>query len=345
MTFRLYVAAGGGGDAIAAALLHDDPQTRPVILTYAWERLLLDPVPGPRSVADFDHLDLDVPGLGEITTRTKALPPARSPLPQLTGTLGARLFLLDPIYGAQGMRKQVRAAVAHFQPDEVTLVDVGGDILARGDEPGLRSPLADALSLAAVEGLDLPTRVLMAGPGLDGELTEAEALHHVDALSGHLYRTLTTEDAHRIGDALDWHPTEATRLLVAAAHGYRGTVEIRDQGSLVHLTDHSANVYELDARRVYGANPLARVLAGSRSLTEANDLTRDLLGSTELDYETTKAAARTAGHHDQPGRPGAESISASRQVARQHGADYLTPRRLAETLNTTTESLRGPRRA
>ena len=342
MTFRLYVAAGGGGDAIAAALLHDDPQTRPVILTYAWERLLLDPVPGPRSVTDFDHLDLDVPGLAEITTSTEARPPARSPLSRLSETLDARLFLLDPTDGAQGMREQVHAAVAHLQPDEVIVVDVGGDILARGDEPGLRSPLADALALAAVEGLDIPTRVLMAGPGLDGELTEAEALHRVDALGGHLYRTLTAEDTHHIGDALDWHPTEATRLLVAAAHGYRGTVEIRDQGSLVHLTDRSANVYRLDAHRVQDANPLARVLAGSRSLTEANDLTRDLLGRTELDYETTKAATRAAGRHDQPGRPSPEAISASRRVARQHGADYLTPRRLAETLNTTTESLRGP---
>ncbi|MGH9217468.1 MAG: DUF1152 domain-containing protein, partial [Acidimicrobiales bacterium] len=47
----LFVAAGGGGDAITAAVLapilsaSDQP---PVIMTYSWDRLLIDPLPGPR---------------------------------------------------------------------------------------------------------------------------------------------------------------------------------------------------------------------------------------------------------------------------------------------------------
>ena len=46
----LYVAAGGGGDVIGATILHaaigspDEPQ----IATFSWDRLLVDPVPGPR---------------------------------------------------------------------------------------------------------------------------------------------------------------------------------------------------------------------------------------------------------------------------------------------------------
>jgi len=45
----VFVAAGGGGDALATAMLHfamtggsDDA----VIATYAWDRLLIDPLPG-----------------------------------------------------------------------------------------------------------------------------------------------------------------------------------------------------------------------------------------------------------------------------------------------------------
>lgn len=320
MTMRLYVAAGGGGDAIAAALLHDDPTTRPVILTYAWERLILDPVPGPRSVEDFDGLGQDVPGIAEILATTEARPPAKSPLPRLTGTLNARLFLLDPSGGAVGMREQIRTAVDHFQPDEVTIVDVGGDIIARGDEPGLRSPMADALVLASVQGLEVPTRVWMAGPGLDGELTEAEALARVDELGGRLHRTLADADTYNIGDVLEWHPTEATRLLVAAARGYRGAVEIRDQGLLVHLTNHSSDIQEIASDAVYRASALASSLATTGSLEEANLEVRRLHIHSELDYESEKAISG----------PSNRRKAKINSDAHKPQADYFTPRRLAE---------------
>ncbi|GAA0244970.1 DUF1152 domain-containing protein [Cryptosporangium japonicum] len=321
---RLYVAAGGGGDAIAAALLHDDPTTRPVILTYAWERLILDPVPGPRSVDDFDGLGQDVPGIAEILATTKARPPARSPLPRLTTTLDARLFLLDPAGGAVGMREQIRAAVACFQPDDVIVVDVGGDIIARGDEPGLRSPMADALVLAAAQNLDVPAQVWVAGPGLDGELTEAEALARVDELGGVLHCSLTVADTHAIGDALDWHPTEATRLLVAAGFGYRGIVEIRDKGSLVALSERSADVYEFRLDRVFASSSLSQDFVGSTSLETVNAATRARSAHSELDYERAKASTEPTGtiRSSNP----SEILTAGNI----RGADYLTPRRYAE---------------
>jgi len=55
---RLWLAAGGGGDALAASILHravgeSQPAT---IATYAWDRLAVDPLPGPRAAADFDGL-------------------------------------------------------------------------------------------------------------------------------------------------------------------------------------------------------------------------------------------------------------------------------------------------
>ncbi|MBA3906981.1 MAG: DUF1152 domain-containing protein, partial [Pseudonocardiales bacterium] len=54
----LYVAAGGGGDAIAAhaiaRAMHDD--RAPAVASYSWDRFVLDPAPGPRRVEDFDDL-------------------------------------------------------------------------------------------------------------------------------------------------------------------------------------------------------------------------------------------------------------------------------------------------
>jgi hypothetical protein len=53
----LYIAAGGGGDAITAtALAHAFQDPEPVVMTYSWDRLMIDPVPGPRSAGDFTGL-------------------------------------------------------------------------------------------------------------------------------------------------------------------------------------------------------------------------------------------------------------------------------------------------
>ncbi|MEU3185134.1 DUF1152 domain-containing protein [Streptomyces sp. NPDC006923] len=67
------------------------------------------------------------------------------------------------------MTRQLEAWIRHLSPESIDL-DVGGDILARGDEPTLPSPLAEALALAARRQVDGPVRLLIAGPGLDGEI-------------------------------------------------------------------------------------------------------------------------------------------------------------------------------
>jgi hypothetical protein len=331
----VYVAAGGGGDVLAAAMIHEPP-TPAAVLTFAWERLVLDPLPGPRVAADFEDLDTPEPGVIEITERSRARHPARSPLPELTAVLDHRLFLLDPSSGAAGLRSQVRVVCRHLGADTVTLVDVGGDVLATGREPTLRSPLADGLALAACDGLPVEADVLVAGPGLDGELPEATVLDRITALGGRLAGRLSTRDAERIRDALRIHPSEASRLLAAAATGLRGTAEIRDHAAAVPLTEVSPAVYRVPASAAIHGSPVAKTLADTTNLEQANDAVRTLVGRSELDYEREKAQ-RLA---DTPCRWPDDLDGAIRRAAeeaRQRGADYLTPRRLAELLGLRSD--------
>lgn len=65
------------------------------------------------------------------------------------------------------MRSQLIELVDLYRPAEVTLIDVGGDVLAKGDELGLRSPLGDALALSACTRISAPAHLLVAGPGLE----------------------------------------------------------------------------------------------------------------------------------------------------------------------------------
>ena len=55
----LYVAAGGGGDVLGTWMVAQtlEPGSVPAILSWSWDRLIVDPIPGPRSPEEFDGLE------------------------------------------------------------------------------------------------------------------------------------------------------------------------------------------------------------------------------------------------------------------------------------------------
>jgi hypothetical protein len=326
----LYVAAGGGGDAVAAWMLHAGHSAdRPVIATFAWDRLMIDPLPGPRAPQDFAELVV-LDGLNAaFGSASRPIPPAGSTLPRLAGEIDATLVLLDPTHGAQGLHAQLQSLAQTTSAGRVEVVDVGGDILAHGDEPELLSPLADSLVLAATDDLGLPVRLHVLGAGLDGELPTELVAKHVESLGGRAVGTLARDAAERVLPVLEWHPSESTALVVAAAHGHRGTVEVRDRGRVVLLDDRSSTIFEVDHDAALEHSLTASAVRASRTLDEAEDLVRAVCGSSELDYERAKAARR------QPGPPvdfGAQVDAALDylRTAGWRGVDYVTYRRLAE---------------
>jgi hypothetical protein len=344
---RVLVAAGGGGDALAAAILHHTaPFAAPaVIATYAWDHLGTDPVPGPRRTADFTGL-APLAGRDRVFTGdTRPRPPSGSTLPRLSEEIADRLVLLDPEDAASGLRTQIDELVTACEADAVDIVDVGGDALALGDEDGLRSPLADAMVLAACAGLDVPSSIVVAGPGVDGELTEDQVLA---ATGDEPELVLDADDVAPFAHVLDWHPTESTALLAAAAHGWRGLVEIRDGRLTVPLTDRSAQVHRLALARVLARSRVATALVGSSSLDEAEAITREVCGFCEIDIERRKAALLpTSAPEDRSNAaPGAldHEVRELEAAAHARGADFVTFRRIAEALHLTTgpaDQLRG----
>ncbi len=327
----LYVAAGGGGDALAAAIVHRalDDDGPAIIATYAWDRLSVDPLPGPRSAADFTGLEPIGRHNHAITASSASVPPSGSTLPLLAEDLDSTLVLLDPSEGARGMGAQLTELADICRAEQVTVLDVGGDALARGDEPGLRSPLADALTLAASTSLEVPVAVLVAGPGLDGELSEAQVLK-ITGVQPHL--CLNRHDVEPFKAIFDWHPSEATALLAAAARGIRGRVEVRDAGLTVELTDNSAAVYRLPLGAAVDANALVRATANTTSLGGAEEVTRRVCGFSEIDYERAKcqriaSATATADRLDLD-----TAVRMFEQRASARGVDYTTFRRIAEAI-------------
>ncbi|MEF9906881.1 DUF1152 domain-containing protein [Streptomyces sp. P9-A2] len=330
---RLIVAAGGGGDAVAASMLHAafyGAEDQAVILTYAWDRLLIDPLPGPRGADSFTGLEPITQSVWSVPAEAQPIAPAGSTLPRLAAELPHTLALLDPHHGVEGITRQLEELVSHLAPASIDLLDVGGDILAQGDEPTLKSPLADALTLAACCQVNAPIRLLVAGPGLDGEIPPDD----LRPLLGTLVHTFTAEDVEAIGSILEWHPSEATAMLAATARGARGICEVRDAGLPVSLTDEGPTVHEVDLDDAVSRNSLARAIMTTATLDQAEAYSREICGFSEIDYERNKASWLTERPPTELDPDDALSrLDQFQSEARTRGVTHTTFRHITEALN------------
>jgi hypothetical protein len=84
-----------------------------------------------------------------------------------------------PPLGVQPLRAAYRYLVDQLNIDAVVLVDGGTDVLLRGDESDLGTPVEDITSLAAVAALDVPVKLVTSlGFGIDAY----DGVNHVQVL-------------------------------------------------------------------------------------------------------------------------------------------------------------------
>ncbi|MFI6776677.1 DUF1152 domain-containing protein [Nocardia sp. NPDC050412] len=335
------IAAGGGGDVVTAAMLADKMPALGVaaIMSYSWDRLMIDPAPGPRTWADFQGL-IDHGGVSEVPSTAVLRADGKSTLPRLAEHFAQPLLLMDIEAGVNGLARQIRCAAAVFDADEIVLIDTGGDILAAGNEPGLRSPLADSAALAAAIMSGLPTRVFVAGVGLDGELSRAEIDGRLHALDAEDVGDLIAGDAEGFASIWSWHPSEANALLTVAASGWRGSVEIQ-RGVVVEVTAAATRIYRI-APIALAESSLATFLTSTSSLKEIERLLRERRGYSDIDIERERLA-----HRRRPQMPTPDTldiIDGYLADADARGVDALTVRRVIEMTHATnpeaTEALR-----
>jgi hypothetical protein len=181
----------------------------------------------------------------------------------------------------------------------------------------------------------LPARVLIAAPGIDGEIPAETILARLHTLGARQLPDLTGTDIAAIRHVFGWHPSEASGLLAAAASGHRGLVEVRDAGDQVNLTEKTTALFAADAEAVLGITP-ARHLTGCSSLAQAEAIMRDATGISEIRYETNKAL-RLRGcpvHH--PTHSDLPTADRHARDASSRGAQYISMRRLSELLRAST---------
>ncbi len=293
---------GGGGDvvgALATARMLEEQGLAFVVGGIAWERLPIDPHPGPRPESEIVGARPLADAVLLAGPQTRTVDGAPFAEAGMAAHLGEDTLLLDLHRSPAAIAESLADAAAKLRADLVVCVDVGGDVLGNGTEPGLASPLCDAIMLAAAARLESSgMHVLGAvfGPCCDGELTAGELLDRLAGLAaaGGLAGSWSMTDAvvDELERVIELVPTEASAQAVRCARGEIGQATIRRGRRTVYLSPLGALTFLFQpAIAVAGVAALARAVMDADTIEAANDTMHELGISTELDYERSFAEA------------------------------------------------------
>jgi hypothetical protein len=300
----LVIGIGGGGDVVGALATAEACRlyngADPLLGGVTWERRPIDPEPGPRAIEEIEGA-IEIAGRvvaasADTRVRGSGVLFAES---HMARTLGVHVILIDPTGGPGPVADGLAQAMEPLGADLLVFVDVGGDALGRGDEPGLASPLCDAVLLAAAAELQergLPVLGGVFALGADGELTMDEIwlrLAEVAAAGGFAgARALTPPVAELLAQVVEEVPTEASAQALRCFRGEVGSAEIRQGRRTVPLSPAGAVTFYFDVVAALGSGAtLAHHVRAAGSLDEANAILNALGVRTELDYEREMAAS------------------------------------------------------
>ena len=295
----LVIGVGGGGDvvgALAVARFLEFCGLEFFLGGLSWERSVYDPIPGPRKLCETRNVRALHEFAWMANPETQTMTGVYFAESRMAVTLGREVLLLDINGGVPSVVNGIETAMQELQADLLVGIDVGGDSLAEGHEPGLRSPLADSIMLAAFAELEKRGRRTLWGVfgyGSDGELTVGEiefALSRIGAAGGLLGSwSLTPQIAAELERIVQTVPTEASAIPLRCLSGAWGEQKIRGGERSVKLTPLTALTFFVSTRVVFETlSRPAQAVQRSGSLSEANDALHALGIKTELDLESER---------------------------------------------------------
>jgi hypothetical protein len=302
----LVIGVGGGGDvvgALATARFLEFCGLEFVLGGLSWERSVFDPIPGPRMLSEVQNVRALHPYVWMANSATQTSTGVFFAESKMAAVHGKEVLLVDINGGVDGVVEGLEVAIKEFHTDLLVGLDVGGDSLAQGHEPGLHSPLADSIMLAAYAELEKRGhRTLWGvfGYGSDGELTVDEielALNKLAAAGAWLGAwSLTPKIAGELEDVIKTVSTEASAIPLDCFRGAWGEAKIRSGQRSVKLTPLTALTFFLSTTKLFRTlSRPAQAVSESSSLEAANDALHAIGIRTELDLERERYRAGNKG--------------------------------------------------
>ena len=293
----LILGVGGGGDvvgALATARFLEFCGLEFILGGLSWERNVYDPIPGPRKLSEVRNVDALHSFAWMANSRSQTDTGVYFAESRMAAALAKQVLLIDINGGVEGVVNGIETATKELQADLLVGIDVGGDSLAQGHEPGLRSPLADSIMLAAFAELAKRGRRTLWGVfgyGSDGELTvdEIEAalskLAAADGLQG-AWGCLPQRSPRKSRRLSKPCPPEPVPFLWECFRGAWGIRTIRGRKRTLKLTPLTTLTFFMAPEKLYESlSRPAQAVRESASLDKANNALHGLGIYTELDFE------------------------------------------------------------
>ena len=296
----LVVGIGGGGDAVSAIVAKrylERTGYEVVLGAVVWERYVVDPYPGPICSDDLVNFRPVSRSLYWVNKDTEAVrgPNMVKVVPQLArisralGTKGLGICLR---YAPGGLSEEIMDFLESQGIDLFVGVDAGGDVLAKGCEEGLASPLIDFVMLSVMERLErkgVNVQLGVIGLGSDGELDPNYLLRRIAEIAsiGGLLdiKGYDVETYSLVSKVLEHVETEASRLPWLAFRGLYGNVEIRNGLRKVNVTPITSTMFFLKPSAVAKTSPLFEAVKDTETLEEARRRMNSVGIFTEYDLE------------------------------------------------------------
>jgi len=278
----LIIGIGGGGDVVSTLPISRRIESlgiKSILGGVAWQwAWSIDPKPGPRSLDDIKNYKKLSDTVALVTSST-VIPGCKSEYPEI---IISKLFdkdvvLIDITKGVPGVVSGLREACRILHFDVLIGVDAGGDVLATGKEHGLRSPEADAIMLASMAKLEIPSLLCVVGLGLDGELTLEELKRNIAKCSkygGYLGSCkLDSEDAQLYEKCLQSGVKSSVgQLILNALKGRFGRFPFpSDKIYNVKVSRSALRILFFDPKVVFNhLNEMSRKIASENDFEEIN---------------------------------------------------------------------------
>nr|MDO8081640.1 DUF1152 domain-containing protein [Candidatus Freyarchaeota archaeon] len=288
----LCLGVGGGGDIMGTLPTSGYLNVlgvETILGGVGWERIVIDPRPGPRSLDEILNIEKISESTAYVDKNSHTSDGVYFQCSNMANFLNERTIIVDISKGVRDISRGLQETADKLELDLIIGVDVGGDVLASGEEPGLRSPLCDATMLAALRILKIPTVIAVFAPSCDGELTLSELVKRFELVarnSGYLgAKGMTPEDFSKMRKAARYVKTEASILPLRAWKGEHGIFKLRNGSRSVDLSILSTLTFYFDTKVVSKLSPIANALKGAKNFQEANQKLHELGLTTEYDLE------------------------------------------------------------
>jgi hypothetical protein len=278
----LIIGAGGGGDTCGCLPMYawlKQCGIQPILGSLTWERKVVVSDYGPRS---FDQIDGLYDQVGTVAWGNEHSIMKKEKIAfqasRISKIIEQPIVFLDITKGAKILSTDLTQFCKLNHIEMLLPLDVGGDIIAQGTEPGLKSPLADALTLSAVAQSTIPKVLGIFALNCDGELTLTELNDYLQQYNfkGWVFgQHVHTEQELRFMEQTIQKAgaiTEASMQPIRYLNGDRGTVFIRKGLRKVELQEIVTHTFLLRLEEIYAQCPIAKALASINSIQEASNL-------------------------------------------------------------------------